>query len=151
MLHILVQHPTNTKVCEGSIAVLSCVIFDNSTNNAADTTNWFINYNPPFAISSNMINNTRDGDVVTSVLTIESVSLNDNGNGYFCFPTVGVMSNVGVISVAGEYEHLHVFMYLYVAIYINFIISVTITIHFIWNLIVKLYINRSIYLLRMYI
>ena len=121
MLHILVQHPTNTKVCEGSIAVLSCVIFDNSTNNAANTTSWFTNDNVPVRVPSNMINNTRDGDVVTSVLTIESVSLNDNGNEYFCFPTVGVMSNAGVISVAGEYEHLHVFMYLCVAIYIYYV------------------------------
>ena len=113
----LAQHPTNTKVCEGSNAVLSCVIFDNSTNNAANTTSWFTG-NPPVAVSDNMINNTRDGDVVTSILTIESVSLNDNDNGYFCFPTVGIMSNAGVIAVAGEYEHLHVFMYLYVATYI---------------------------------
>ena len=113
----LAQHPTNTKVCEGSNAVLSCVVFDNSTNNVADTTGWFTG-NPPAQVSFNMINNTRDGDVVTSVLTIESVSLNDNGNGYFCAPAFGVSSDVGVISVAGEYEHLHVFMYLYVAIYI---------------------------------
>ena len=88
---------------------MSCVVFDNTTNNAADTTGWFRDTNPPVAVSSNMINNTHDGDVVTSVLTIESVSLNDNGDGYFCFPTVGVISNLGVISVAGEYE---VFMYL---------------------------------------
>ena len=63
---------------------------------------WFTNGNPPVSVPVNMINNTRDGDVVTSILTIENVSLNDNGTGYFCFPTVGVMSNVGVISVAGE-------------------------------------------------
>ena len=113
----LAQHPTNTKVCEGSNAVLNCVVFDNSTNNAADTTSWFTG-NPTFAVSSNMINNTRDGDVVTSVLTIESVSLNDNGDGYFCSPAFGIGSDVGVISVAGEYEHLHVFTYLYVATYI---------------------------------
>ena len=52
-----------------------------------------------------MISNTRDGDVVTSVLTIESVSLNDNGNGYFCLPSARIESYVGIISVAGEYSH----------------------------------------------
>ena len=118
LLYILVQHPTNTIFCEGSNAVLSCVIFDNSTNNAADATNWFTDDNPPVRVPDYMISNTRDGDVVTSVLTIENVSLNDNNNGYFCFPTFRVESNAGVISVAGEYEHLHVFMYLYVASYI---------------------------------
>ena len=97
------------------------------------------------AVSDNMISNARDSDVLTSVLTIESVSLNDNGNGYFCSPSFGIGSDVGVISVVGENEHLHVFMYLYVASYcIYFIMSVTIIIQFIWNLAVKLHINRSI-------
>ena len=88
--------------------MLSCVIFDNSTNNAADATGWFNNGNPPIAVSSNMINNTRDGDVVTSVLTIESVSLNDNGNGYFCVPSFPIESYIGVISVAGN---VHIISY----------------------------------------
>ena len=115
--NFLVQHPTNTKICEGSNAVLSCVIFDNSTNNAADTTSWFTNDNTLVAaVSSNMINNTCDGDVVTSVLTIENVSLNDNGNGYFCFPSFPIVSNVGVISVAGENEHLFVHTYVHLCI-----------------------------------
>ena len=100
---ILVQHPINTKVCEGNNAVLNCVVFDNSTNNAANTTGWFTG-NPPALVPSIMIINTRDGFVVTSVLAIESISLNDNGNGYLCSPAFGVMSNLGVISVAGEYE-----------------------------------------------
>ena len=82
--------------------MLSCVIFDNSTSNAADGTVWFNNTSPPIAVASNMINNTRDGDMVTSVLTIESVSLNDNGNGYFCLPAFGISSYVGVILVAGK-------------------------------------------------
>ena len=86
---------------------MSCVIFDNSTNNAADTTSWFRDSNPPAVVLSNMINNIRDGDVVTSVLTIENVSLNDNGNGYFCSPAFGIGSDVGVISVAGEYKWLY--------------------------------------------
>ena len=99
----ITQHPANDTFCKGSNAVLICIVFDNSTNDAADTTHWFTNDNPPAALSSSMISNSRDGDVVTSVLTIESVSLNDNGNGYFCLPTFGIVSNVGMISVAGEY------------------------------------------------
>ena len=122
----LAQHPTNTKVCEGSNAVLNCVVFDNSTNNAADYTSWFTDSNPPAQVSSNMINNTRDGDVVTSVLTIESVSLSDNGDGYFCSPVFGIGSYVGVILVAGENEQSYVFMYLCVH---TFIMSVIIIIH----------------------
>ena len=122
----LAQHPTNTIFCEGSNAVLSCVIFDNSTSNAADPTRWFTDGNPPAAVSSNMINNTRDGDVVTSVLTIESISLSDNGDGYLCVPSLRIESNVGVISVTGENEQSYVFMYLCVH---NFIVSVIIIIH----------------------
>ena len=82
---------------------MSCVVFDNSANSAADTTDWFAYDIIPLAVPSNMINNTRDGDVVTSVLTIESVSLLHNGNGYFCLPAIGIdYSYIGVISVAGE-------------------------------------------------
>ena len=91
----ITQHPRNDTLCEGSNAVLSCVVFDNSTYTAADTTSWFRDSNTPIRVPDNMINNTRDGDVVTSVLTIESVSLNDNDNGYFCFPVVSVISYVG--------------------------------------------------------
>ena len=58
-----------------------------------------------------MISNTRIGDVVTSVLTIESVSLNDNGIGYICSPTLGFKSNVGMISVEGNYENLILTLY----------------------------------------
>ena len=82
--------------------MLSCVVFDNSTSNSADTTSWFINNNPPAAVPPSMINNTRDGDVVTSVLTIESVSLNDNDTGYLCSPSLRIESYVGVILVAGK-------------------------------------------------
>ena len=82
---------------------MSCVVFDNTTNNAADTTGWFADNNPPVRVLDNMINNTRDGDVVTSVLTIESVSLSDNGDGYLCVPSLRIESNVGVISVAGKH------------------------------------------------
>ena len=101
---VIIQHPPNDTFCQGSNAVLSCVIFNNSTNNAPDNTNWF-NYNAGAAVPHNMISNTRDGDVVTSVLTIESVSLNDNGTGYLCIPSFSIASYVGMISVAGEYEH----------------------------------------------
>ena len=79
--------------------MLSCVVFDNSTNDVADNTGWFRDDNPPVGVPSNMINNTRNGDVVISVLTIENVSLNDDGTGYFCFPSFAIRSYVGVISV----------------------------------------------------
>ena len=101
----ITQHPTNDTYCEGSNAVLSCVVFDYSTNDDADTTGWFTNDDLPAALSSSMISNSHDDDVVTSVLTIiESVSLNDNGTGYFCSPLFGIRSYVGLISVAGEYK-----------------------------------------------
>ena len=97
----ITQHPANDTYCEGSNAMLSCVILDNSTSNGADNTVWFTNGDPPVAVSSSMISNSRDGDVVTSVLTIESVSLNDNGTGYFCTPSLRIESYAGVLSVAG--------------------------------------------------
>ena len=93
----ITQHPANDTYCEGSNAVLSCVIFDNSTNNAADNTGWFTNDDFPVAVSSSMISNSRDGNVVTSVLTIERVSINDNGTGYFCGPSLRIESYVGVL------------------------------------------------------
>ena len=96
----ITQHPANDTYCEGSNAVLSCVVFDNSTSNAADTTSWFIDI-VYVLVSSSMISNSRDGDVVTSVLTIENVSLSDNGTGYFCSPSFGIASYTGVLSVAG--------------------------------------------------
>ena len=71
----IIQSPRNDTFYKGNNAVLSCVIFDNTTNNASDTTGWLTGDNPPAAVPPNMINNTRDGDVVTSVLTIEDVSL----------------------------------------------------------------------------
>ena len=91
----ITQHPANDTHCEGSNAVLSCVIFDNSTNNAADNTGWFTNDDFPVAVSSSMISNSR------SVLTIESISISDNGIGYFCVPSLRIESYVGILSVAG--------------------------------------------------
>ena len=97
----ITQYPANDTYCEGSNAVLNCVVFDNSTNDAADRTNWFTNDDFPVAVSDSMISNSRDGDVVTSVLTIESVSLNDNGTGYLCVPSFGIASYAGVLLVVG--------------------------------------------------
>ena len=81
--------------------MLSCTVYDNATNNAASSTVWFRMNNPPVGISSSMINNTRNGDVVTSVLTIDNVSLSDNGTEYFCAPTFGITSYTGTVLVAG--------------------------------------------------
>ena len=103
----ITQHPGNDTYCEGSNAVLSCVVFDNSTS-TADTTSWFTNANPPGRVPDSMINNTRNGDVVISVLTIENVSLNNNGTGYLCTPSLDIRSYVGVISVAGN---VHIISY----------------------------------------
>ena len=99
---VIIQHPANDTYCEGTDAKLSCVIFDNTTTNAADTTVW-INADTLFLVAVEMISNKRDANVVTSVLTIKNVSLsNDNGTQYFCSPRRDVDSFVGVISVAGE-------------------------------------------------
>ena len=101
------EHPVNATYCKGSVVVLNCIVFDNSTNNAADLTGWFNNSVLPIAVQTSMISNTRNGDdMVTSVVTIRNVSLNDNGTGLFCAPSFGVLSYAGIISVAGNYEHL---------------------------------------------
>ena len=97
----IIQHPANATFCKGSDAVLNCSVLDNSTNNAANTTSWFINTNPPALVPSKVTNHFLGGDVVTSILTIDSVSLNDNGIGYFCVPAYRIRSYVGVVSVAG--------------------------------------------------
>ena len=115
MLHVYVysnflyigQHPRNDTFCAGSTALLSCTVYDNTTNNGANNTGWFREDNPPVLISSNMINNTRNGDVVTSVLTIDNVSLNDNGTEYFCSPSFGIRSYIGAILVAGMCTYVH--------------------------------------------
>ena len=86
--------------------MLSCTVYDNSTSSAADSTGWFREDDPPVGISSTMINNTRNGEVVTSVLTIDNVSFNDNGTEYFCFPSHGIDSYIGAILVAGTYVRM---------------------------------------------
>ena len=85
---------------------MSCVVFDNTTTNVADNTVWY-NAGSLGTVPGSMISNTRDGgDVVTSLLTIENVSLNYNGTGYLCGPSLFINSNVGVISVRGvEYVY----------------------------------------------
>ena len=114
------QHPANNTFCEESNAVLSCVVFDNSTSSAANNISWFRDVNTnPVAVPSNMINNTRNGDVVTSVLTIENVALNDNGTGYFCSPSFGIRSYVGVISVLTGIVCIYVCMIFYVHYYVR--------------------------------
>ena len=100
--------------------MLSCVVFDNSTSSAANSTGWFRDVNPnPVAVPSNMISNTRNGDVVTSVLTIEDVTLNDNGTEYFCSPSFGIRSYVGVISVITGIVCIYVCTIFYVHYYVS--------------------------------
>ena len=115
---LVTQHPANGTFCEGSSVVLSCVIFDNTTNDAADATSWFF-ASSLVAVPDTMINNSRVHDVVTSTLTMESVSLVDNGIRCFCFLSFGVRSYTGVISVAGTYIHKHYLpMYVHTYAYI---------------------------------
>ena len=106
-----IRRPTNDTFCEGSNAMLSCVVIDNSADGAANDTGWFKDKDAPSLVQPTMdmrfmMNNTRDGNVVTSVLTIKNVSSNDDGTRYFCVPVYGFGSNPGVISVAGEYFYL---------------------------------------------
>ena len=102
--HTVIQHPANDTFCEGSNVVLRCVIFNNSTNDAADGASWF-DANSLVLVPHTMISNSRLDDVVTSILTIENVSLNDDGTGYLCSPALRIESYVGVISVAGIHKH----------------------------------------------
>ena len=100
MVIFTVHHPENQTYCEGSNVLLSCVIFDNTSSYHANNTFWS-NRNVGAPITTS-INNTRKGYFVTSVLTIENVSLNANGSQYFCVPsTLATGSYVGVLSVAG--------------------------------------------------
>ena len=105
----ITQHPRNDTFCAGSTALLSCTVYDNTTSNGANSTVWFRVDNPPVLISSN-INNTRNGDIVTSILIIDNVSLNDNGTEYFCVPTFGIRSYVGTILIAGTYVCMYEYL-----------------------------------------
>ena len=113
----VIQHPVNGTFCEGTTATLSCVIFDNSSTNVANTTSW-LNVNTGATVLSANVNNTRNGDVVTSILTFKSVSLSDNGT-YLCEPRRNVESYFGMILVKSEYivcmhEYLmHIRMYIH--------------------------------------
>ena len=100
MVIFTVHHPENQTYCEGANVLLCCVIFDNTSIYVANNTVWSNRKNGVLITTS--INNTRNGYIVTSELTIESVSLNANGSEYFCIPSTQVTeSYVGVISVAG--------------------------------------------------
>jgi len=109
--------------------VLSCVVSDNSTTSAANRTNWAMDATDPVNIQPDidmrfMIENTRDGNVVTSVLTIESVTSSDNGTGYLCAPTTRIESFIGIISVAGEYvQCINYYLFTYVCMCTKFILS----------------------------
>ena len=118
----VIQHPANRTFCEGTTATLSCVIFDNNTGNLADTTSW-VNDNTGGGVLDININNTRNGTMVTSILTFESVSLIDNGT-YFCIPKHRVQSYFGMILVKGKYVcacYLHTIKWIciYVCTYVH--------------------------------
>ena len=109
----VIQHPANDTFCEGTDAILYCTIFDNSTGKIADDTVWF-NVETGETISGSKVNirlnNSRDGDVVTSVLTLMKAQLNINNTTYLCGPTFTIESSVAVIIVIGEnsiHTHIH--------------------------------------------
>ena len=106
----VIQHPANDTFCEGTDAVLYCTIFDNSTDGIADDTVWF-NAENDATISGSKVNNSRDGDVVTSVLTLMKAPLYLNNTEYVCEPTFTVgSSSVAVVIVIGEnstHTHIH--------------------------------------------
>ena len=95
------QEPANSTFCEGTDATLTCTIFDNSTANVANTTRW-INDTDGGNIPSEMVSNSRDGDIVTSILTIPNVALYINNTGYSCRPSFQERSSVAVLTVIGE-------------------------------------------------
>ena len=103
------QHPANGTFCEGTDATLNCTIFDNSTSDVADTTGW-VNSTTGGAVPSEMVSNSRDGDMVTSILTILNVPLYINNTNYFCRPSLTEQSSVAVIIVIGK-EHIQRHMY----------------------------------------
>ena len=122
----ITQHPPNDTFCEGSNVILSCVIFDNGTDNTADTTAWYRGgEHNIIRIPDNRINNSCDGDVVTSVLTVGSVSLIDNGTEYYCAPSLDIESYTGTLLIAGNHKCIctllyicaFLFLYNYVFIY----------------------------------
>ena len=105
----VVQHPANDTVCKGTNATLNCTIFDNSTDGIANSTSWVNNATERTIAGSMMVKNSRDGDIVTSVLIIMDVS--DNST-YFCRPSHRTMSSVAVITVIGKkltYTHSSIF------------------------------------------
>ena len=104
----VVQHPANDTVCKGTNATLNCTIFDNSTDGIANSTTWVNNATGRTITGSMVLKNSRDGDMVTSVLIIMDVS--DNSS-YFCRPSRRTMSSVAVITVIGKkltYIHLRI-------------------------------------------
>ena len=106
----VIQHPANDTFCEGTDAVLYCTIFDNSTDGIADGTVWYNVINDAIISESEDVKNSRDGDVVTSVLTLMKAPLDLNNTEYLCGPTFTIDSSVAVIIIIGEnstHTHIH--------------------------------------------
>lgn len=121
---VFTQDPADTTFCEGSNAVLKCVIFDNSTEQYGDSTGWYRRGFPSYLLPDNLQNTTRDGNVVSSVLTIKNVSLNDSGNEYFClilhdsgFLLQGPFAMITVI--AGKHMIVYRITHTYLRMYIR--------------------------------
>ena len=87
--------------------MLTCIIFDNSTNRIADNAGWF-NLSSKAGISQDIVNNSRVGDMVTSILPVMNVSAGINNTKYICEAKFSVMSSVAIITVIGEKLHTHI-------------------------------------------
>ena len=99
-----------------------------------------------------MINNTRNGDVVTSILTIDNVTLNDNGTEYLCFPSRGIESYIGATLVAGTYS-MYVGMnicncmytHMHICIYVTFTIIMLHRCYIYIHTYICTYVRRTMY------
>ena len=83
---------------------MSCTIFDNSDGEVADNTVWF-NLTTRARIQSNMdtvVNNSRNGDMVTSILNITDISVYLNNTEYICVPSLDIRSFPGALIIIGE-------------------------------------------------
>ena len=97
----IVQKPVDDTFCEGTDATLNCTIFDNSTERIANNAFWS-NLTSNGNIPDDLFSNNRDGDYVTSLLTIIDVSLYENNTNYICRAGSEVQSSAAVIIVIGK-------------------------------------------------
>ena len=81
---------------------MKCIIYDKNTG-VANSTSWENSLTGK--IPPEMVNNTRDGDMVTSILIILNVPVDINNTDYWCRPSLTEQSSAAVIIVIGK-EHI---------------------------------------------